>query len=610
MHRTALLFAAIVFILVTVASYFAASTAVTYIETETRERISVALVAAGQDWATISPDGLRVDLTGLAPDEASRLRALEVIGQIVDAGRTTDKTTVLQSREIAPPRFSLEILRNVDRISLIGLVPEETGRNFILDMVSSLDENAQVTDMLESADHPVPEGWNRALHFGLESLTKLPRSKVSVTPERVKITAVSETPAEQQSLEQALASARPDSLKLELDISAPRPVISPFRFRLTIEDNEVTLVSCSADTAQTRTKIIQAVIAAGLTDKAQCEIGLGVPTTDWAPAVVQAVQSLSALGGGSVTFTDSDIALIAQPDTAQETYDSVVANLENKLPELFSLHALLTPKPLVGSDGTKQEQPDFIATRSPEGLVLLRGRLPNQLSKKSVGSYANALFGRENVYNQTRIDAELPDGWPLRVLAGLEGLAQLHHGSLYIEPQKLALKGTGAQADVESEISRILSVRLGGKENYDIAVAFDEKLVKSDQPLTSEQCERQITAVLTSQQIVFSPSSTDIEPSSQGVVDAISEILRDCSDTKFEIQGHTDSQGREELNQNLSQARAEAVLSAILARKVLTSGLTAKGYGEAEPIADNKTEEGRAQNRRITFKLIPENTNE
>ena len=72
----------------------------------------------------------------------------------------------------------------------------------------------------------------------------------------------------------------------------------------------------------------------------------------------------------------------------------------------------------------------------------------------------------------------------------------------------------------------------------------------------------------------------------------------------MEIGGHTDSQGRETMNQKLSQSRAEAVRTALAARRVLTVNLTAKGYGEEIPIADNGTEDGREANRRIEFKLI------
>jgi OOP family OmpA-OmpF porin len=72
----------------------------------------------------------------------------------------------------------------------------------------------------------------------------------------------------------------------------------------------------------------------------------------------------------------------------------------------------------------------------------------------------------------------------------------------------------------------------------------------------------------------------------------------------LEIGGHTDSQGREQMNLNLSQARANAVLFELQRRRILTKNIVAKGYGETRPIASNDTEQGREQNRRIEFKQI------
>ena len=87
-------------------------------------------------------------------------------------------------------------------------------------------------------------------------------------------------------------------------------------------------------------------------------------------------------------------------------------------------------------------------------------------------------------------------------------------------------------------------------------------------------------------------------------MDEIALVLKTCGDLRLEIQGHTDSQGREEMNLALSQARAESVLNELRARRVLTGSFVAKGYGEATPIAENRTEEGREANRRIEFRLI------
>jgi OOP family OmpA-OmpF porin len=81
-------------------------------------------------------------------------------------------------------------------------------------------------------------------------------------------------------------------------------------------------------------------------------------------------------------------------------------------------------------------------------------------------------------------------------------------------------------------------------------------------------------------------------------------LLKTCGELRLEIQGHTDSQGREEMNLALSQSRAQSVLNELRARRVPTSSFSAKGYGEARPIQDNDSADGREANRRIEFRLI------
>ena len=69
------------------------------------------------------------------------------------------------------------------------------------------------------------------------------------------------------------------------------------------------------------------------------------------------------------------------------------------------------------------------------------------------------------------------------------------------------------------------------------------------------------------------------------------------------FQGYTDNTGSEKYNQKLSQKRADAVRDYLVAKGIAASRLTAVGYGEANPIMDNKTATGRAFNRRIVFKV-------
>ena len=607
MQRTPLLFSAVSFVLVAVMAYFLASQAVNHLERTTKESIDTALQASGQNWTKTRTDGLIVHLTGLAPSEVAHLRAIEIIGQLIDTNRILDRTTVLQSSGIVEPRFSLEVLRNLDRISLIGLIPERAGRNFILDRAEKIANGGKVTDMLESSEHRAPSGWATNLNFGLNSLQQLKRSKISITPEQVHITAVTESLEEQSAVEQVLINAKPEGIALIMDISAPRPVIAPFRFRMQIDGDKVVMQSCSSDTRASRDRILRAVRKAGSNQKLNCDIGLGVPTTEWDQAIVQSVQTLAALGGGTLDVSDGDISLVTTSSLNQSQFNVLIGSLESSLPELFSLQAILTPKTALDGTQSTAEDPEFIATRSPEGIVQLRGRIQNRRAKESIGAFAAALFDANAVDNKTLIDPNLPDGWPNRVLTGLEGLSNLRQGSVIVQPKNVAIRGVSNKPDINTIISKLFAVRLGFGNGYQIDVRHNPKLIDKENSINARQCEAQLNDVLAKRQIAFAPGSSSIEATSQSVLDTIADILRECPDTNFVIEGHTDSQGRDEMNLSLSHQRANAVLYGLLSRRILIAGLTAKGFGETQPLADNGTEAGRATNRRIAFRLITEN---
>ncbi len=609
MQRLALFIGAMVIAFAGGAAYLGANLIIDFVERTASREVSAALDKEGLDWVSVRTDGLRLIVAGAAPDEGSRFKTLTIAKSIVNASRVVDAIKVVDPDDLRPPRFSLEMLRNGEGISLIGLIPESTGREFVLQSINALQKQSNVTDMLETADFEEPESWQDALDFALSSLRLLPRSKISVTSKMVEITAITDSQEEKSRIETLLGDSQPQTIKLVLHISAPRPVITPFSLRLIKDETGTRFDSCSADTANSADRILIAARQAGLGDGRTCAIGLGAPSPRWGDAAVLAIGALDQLGGGSVTFSDADITLVSVDTTEQQDFDRIVHDLEQALPDVFSVHAILPPKPVVEGAVGEVDLPEFVATKSPEKMVQMRGRLRDARTQISINNFAHAAFGSENVYNTTRTDPGLPDGWPLRVLAGLEGLARLHNGVLVVRPELLELRGVSDYPEASREITQIFSQKLGDPSRFQINVVYEEALDRTEILPTPQECVQSINAILKEKQITFAPSSTTIDAEGLAVVERIAEAMTKCSEVPMEIGGHTDSQGREQMNQTLSQARAEAVLDALLSLEVLTTFLSAKGYGEISPIADNETEEGRQANRRIEFKLVDPNGN-
>ena len=518
---------------------------------------------------------------------------------MVDAARLIDQMLVEDTAAIAPPRFSVEILRNDRGVSVIGLIPAQTDREALIADIEAAARGKTVTDLLETADYPYPETWEDALDYAIASMKDLPRAKISVDAERVVVKAITESPEEKRQVEIKLAQKVPEGVRLGLDISAPRPVITPFTLRYLIEGGQGRFDACSADTEQARSVILDAAGKAGLTEKTDCIIGLGVPSPQWGVAASQAIAALDELGGGSITFSDADITLVAAQGTSQETFDAIVGELDNTLPDVFALTAVLPP-----SEDAPTDVPEFVGTLSPEGLIQLRGRVGSEVMRETADSFAKARFTSDAVHSTLRIAEGLPGDWPVRVLAGLEALAYLSNGAVTVTPDLISINGNTGRNDATQMISGFLSEKLGDGEQFEIDITYQKALDPVLSLPTPDECESLLAEVQVGRKITFEPGSSTIDASGAVIMDDIAEILQKCGDIRLEIGGHTDSQGREVMNEQLSLERARAVLNELRARRVLTSAISAKGYGESQPIAANDTEEGREANRRIEFKLI------
>jgi len=580
--------------------------AVGQIEKLARADVRHALESNGIDWIDINVDGLQVILSGTAPDEVTRHRTLRLAGMAVTSALVVDEMDVESAKDIAPRNYFAEFLRRDGEVLVIGSVPASLDRNEMAAALARLTDGGEVRELLTSGDHPVPKGWTDAFEFSIKALERLEWSRIAVRAGRVEIRAIAESVGSKSELETRLGQGVPDGVDLVLDISAPRPVIAPFTLRFLVDENGGRFDACSVRDESGGERIISAAVEAGLKGREPCRIGFGAPSPEWTDAVVAGIAAVERFGAGSVTFSDIQVSLVAPAEIEQALFERVVGELDTALPDVFLLTAVRSdPKALAGvGERESGMSPEFLATVSPEGTLLMRGRTTDGNLRDTIEGLARALFPGVDVRATLRLDQGLPHGWSKRVFAGLESLSLLVDGTLVVQPESVDIRGISHDPDASDEISRILSAALGAAETLAIEVNYVGPEDTKPAVPSPEECVTGIGAILDSQQIGFEPGSAEIGQGSFPVIDRIAEVMESCSEIRMEIAGHTDSQGREEMNLRLSQWRAESVLNALQVRRVLTGNLIPVGYGETRPIADNDTREGREENRRIEFTLI------
>jgi outer membrane protein OmpA-like peptidoglycan-associated protein/tetratricopeptide (TPR) repeat protein len=137
-------------------------------------------------------------------------------------------------------------------------------------------------------------------------------------------------------------------------------------------------------------------------------------------------------------------------------------------------------------------------------------------------------------------------------------------------------------------------------ENFPLSKNVPDSTYKIDIPL--EPLQANATVIL--KNIFFDVNRFELKPESSTELDNIVELLKENPSLRIQINGHTDNVGKPADNLKLSNNRANAVIQYLIAKGIDAKRLSSKGWGETQPLADNATEEGRAQNRRTEMKVL------
>lgn len=570
------------------------------VEARARQDVAAALRGGGQAWADVAADGLRVRLTGTAPSELDRFRALTLAAGVVDPARLVDNTVLASAEDRQPPPFAVEILRTDAGISLIGLVPASTDRAALVRPLRAGTVAPPVADLLESADHPAPKGWNEAVGFGLLAAGMAEQAKISIRPGQVSVEAIAGSPDDKDRLAAALRQRLPAGVSLDTAISAPPPVIAPFALRFALENGTARLEACTADTEAGRDRIVAAATRAGAGTAPACTLGLGAPSPDWAGVAEAAIDTVAAIGAGRVTLSDADLRLDAPAGTDPAAFDTATGRLRGGLPPPFVLEAVLAD----GPEAPPPTPPAFVAILSPAGSLSMTGAVSDAQMRNTVDSVARAHFGR--VEGGLTENAAAPGGWTLRLIAAIEALGALQSGRVEVTPDTIRVTGLSGDPVAPETVASALFDRLGPGVAFDAEIRYDRRLDPALDLPDGAECVRGLNIVMSESEMGFEPARPDIAGDPAPTLDRLAGVMADCADFRIEAGGHTDSQGSETFNAELSRSRAQALVAAMADAGIDTGNMTVRGYGESQPIAPNDTDAGREENRRIAFRLLSE----
>ena len=552
----------------------------------------------------------------------------------------------LASDRIVPPTvkpFVWSAEWKGSELVLAGFAPSERLRDEVVADARRRFPGKRINDQKLLVAEGAPQDWQRATAVALEQLARLVSGRAQLSDTQLAFNGEAIEEATAEAVSRFVVSQLPAGFRAteKVTFQKPRvPVVSPYTTAAALNGRTLVLSGhFPSEEAHQRAIAAAKRLIASVSIDDRMKLASGEPL-GWLQCLETGFVSMSRAGNGRFEITDRRALLTATAATealANEMRGDIRAAQSHCAAEA----AVTVPE---------QPEPDLRWSATWSGSeVVLEGDVPDKRVQEALLADARKAAPGARVVDRMRVVQGRSDTWERVARFGLASALKLTKGEARISGRDLKLHGEAASYDVADAIDESLegavprgylasaeiSVRTGRSRFRDTEEQIEQwwKNRQAEPPKAppapvtptppptapvaiappppsppppakksdAEICQGLLASTAKEGVIRFEKRKAALDPASFATLNKLSDVMKQCANVVVDIEGHTDSDGSERRNEELSQERAAAVVAYLVNRGVKLDRLNAVGYGARRPVATNDTDENKAKNRRIEF---------
>jgi outer membrane protein OmpA-like peptidoglycan-associated protein/osmotically-inducible protein OsmY len=514
----------------------------------------------------------KLDMEGAAMDSGAFNTLNETLAGILPLKMTAGKINIE-----APLVENYNFSSNFSATELVinGIMPTAASVAKVVTSAKTYFPNLSIKNNVELGSG-APKNWDKAVLLSLAELSKLEQGSISLNKLAVTIEGLAATKEQAQAIRKTVRSAYPTGYKVtdNIKVKVPDlPLTGPFELRTDVSGSKITLTGVISSEAE-RNEILNLVKAEfpnGQIDD-QLTLARGAPD-NFLTSVITGLKMLKSLNNAQMLVSDNQLTVTG--DTTDEALANRLDQKPANLPENFTW-----------VNGVKFDDSLKKAEEAQKSKEKAKEEADRLAAEKAAAEAKAATEAKEEAERKAKEAAE--------------------KAKAEKEAEEARLKAEEARLKAEAEAAKNITSKeeLEKRKNWLTPEQTKKRLVdihKESGAVNAKECQLLMNSLVRGNAIRFSVNSSVITSSSYDILSKVHTVADRCTNTVIRVEGHTDKDGSDAYNLQLSKRRAQSVVNYLIKLGIPRTRLDTKGFGEKKPVASNRTQKGKALNRRIEF---------